>query len=377
MRVASGVTPVLSESRVPGSPGLRVVGLSKAFETVPAVDDVTLEVRSESFFSLLGPSGCGKTTLLRMIAGLVIPDRGDIYIREELANRKPPYRRDTAMVFQNYALFPHMSVFDNVAFGLRYRRIGSRDRATRVRQVLDLVGLAAHGGRYPSQLSGGQQQRVALARAIVTRPALLLLDEPLSNLDLQLRQQMRYELRSIQRDVKITTIYVTHDQAEAFAMSDRIAVMNEGRILQIGSPEDIFLRPNSEFVVTFIGETNSVSCVVVGHEFDQVLVRSDDDLVFCVETPAGEGSRHPKGAKRNLFFRHEQARLATTPSLANSFPAIVDSIQNLGSMRSYTVELRTGRTIRATIAATRAATFDVDARVFLEVDPADCILVSN
>jgi ABC-type Fe3+/spermidine/putrescine transport system ATPase subunit len=362
------------ETEVKSDVALKAV--SKAFRGVPAVEDVSFEVAPESFFSLLGPSGCGKTTILRMIAGFLVPDRGDIYIRGDRVNRKPPYRRDTAMVFQNYALFPHMNVFDNVAFGLRYRGVESRDRAARVGSALEQVRLSGHELRYPSQLSGGQQQRVALARAIATQPALLLLDEPLSNLDLRLRQQMRSELRSIQREVRITTVYVTHDQAEAFSMSDKMAVMNNGRIAQIGSPDDIYFRPISDFVVTFIGETNRFLCTVVGHERGDVLVRTSNDLTFRVHVARDELSSHPEGIACELFFREEQARVVSAPGIANSFPSVVEAVQNLGSMITYTVRLLNGSKIRATTATTKAnAALSVGEDVFVEVDPADCILL--
>jgi ABC-type Fe3+/spermidine/putrescine transport system ATPase subunit len=355
------------------NPDVGLVEASKAFHGVQAVDNVSFEVAPESFFSLLGPSGCGKTTILRMIAGFIAPDSGDIFIRGQRVNTKPPYRRDTAMVFQNYALFPHMTVFENVAFGLRYRGVDARERAARVGRALERVRLSGHDRRYPSQLSGGQQQRVALARAIVTEPAVLLLDEPLSNLDLRLRQQMRQELASIQRDVRITTLYVTHDQAEAFSMSNAIAIMNHGKIVQMGCPDDIFRRPTSAFTLTFIGETNRFLCTVVAQERAEVLVRSDDGVTFRV-LPS-EVSGHPDGARRELFFREEQVRLARTPGPCNSFPSVVEAIQNLGSMLTYTLHLDGGPRVRGTLSAARANVLAVGERVFVEVDPADCILV--
>jgi ABC-type Fe3+/spermidine/putrescine transport system ATPase subunit len=279
------------------------------------------------------------------------------------------------MVFQNYALFPHLNVFDNVAFGLRYRQVATSDRAARVGRALEQVRLSGYERSHPSQLSGGMQQRVALARAIVTQPAVLLLDEPLSNLDLRLRQQMRHELRSIQRDVRITTVYVTHDQAEAFSMSDKMAVMNGGKIIQIGSPNEIFLRPASAFVLTFIGETNRYSCTVVGHEQGEVVVRSDNDLMFRVHISDGDLSRHPIGTSCDLFFREEQARLVSTPSVRNSFRGAVSEVQNLGSLLTYTVRLHNGVSVRATTATTMANTLRLEQEVFVEVDPADCILI--
>ena len=222
----------------------------------PAVQDLSLEVNDGDFVCLLGPSGCGKTTTLRMIGGFLKPDAGDVRIDGVSVVREPPERRPTAMVFQRYALWPHMSVWDNIAFGLQVRRRPRQEIARRVEDTLELVGLPGLGRRYPAQLSGGQQQRVALARALVLEPRILLLDEPLSNLDAQLRIHMRTELTAIQRRVGITTVFVTHDQEEAMSIADRIAVMNNGVLEQVDSPEQIYARPATLFVATFIGTMN-------------------------------------------------------------------------------------------------------------------------
>jgi ABC-type Fe3+/spermidine/putrescine transport system ATPase subunit len=357
------------------NPDVSLVSITKKFGDVCAVDEVSLDVEPESFLTLLGPSGCGKTTILKIIAGFESPDHGDVLIRGERVNARPPYRRDTAMVFQSYALFPHMTVAQNVGFGLRYRGVDRREQPSRIEAALTQVGLDGFGARYPSQLSGGQQQRVALARAIVTRPALLLLDEPLSNLDLRLRQQMRGELRAIQREVRITTIYVTHDQTEAFSMSTKIAVMNRGRVVQVGTPQDIYLRPASEFVVGFIGESNRFQCTAVGDEGQVLVVRTDEDLTFRVERPV-EGRRLSEGGDRFvLFFREEQAQILNDPTSANSFPGHVESVQNLGSMQTYTIALANGARIRSTVATMRANRVGLGDAVVVAVDPADCILI--
>lgn len=221
-----------------------------------AVDDVSLVIRPGELVSLLGPSGCGKTTTLRTVAGFVVPESGQVLIRGVDVTDRPPDKRDVGLLFQSYALFPHMTVEANVAYGLRMRRVPRAERRQRVGQALELVQLGALAGRYPRQLSGGQQQRVALARAIVIRPSVLLLDEPLSNLDAKLRQEMRQEIRALQQRLGITTIFVTHDQEEALTLSDRIAVMNRGRIEQIGAPQDIYRNPATLFVAEFIGEAN-------------------------------------------------------------------------------------------------------------------------
>ena len=239
-----------------------IVGVSKRYETVVALDAVSLTFGEGEFFGLLGPSGSGKTTLLRAIAGFVQPDAGEIRFDGEDIRAKPVHRRDIGMVFQSYALFPHMSVFDNVAFGLTVRGRRARQVKGEVERMLGLVRLSGLEARRPSQLSGGQQQRVALARALITRPRVLLLDEPLGALDKRLRQQMQIELRQIQREVGITTVFVTHDQEEALTLSDRLAVMFAGRIAQIGRPEEIYQQPASRAVAEFIGGMNFLPCTL-------------------------------------------------------------------------------------------------------------------
>ena len=235
---------------------VRLEGVRKAYDEVVAVDGVDLEIRAGEFFTLLGPSGSGKTTTLRLIAGFERPDAGRIELRGVDVAAKPPYERPVNTVFQDYALFPHMTVGENVAYGLRVRGTGRRERRQRADEALELVRLGGFGRRRPAQLSGGQRQRVALARAIVNRPEVLLLDEPLGALDLKLRQEMQTELKRIQGEVGITFIYVTHDQEEALTMSDRIAVFNGGRIEQVGSPSDVYERPETEFVAGFVGVSN-------------------------------------------------------------------------------------------------------------------------
>jgi spermidine/putrescine ABC transporter ATP-binding subunit len=245
---------------------INIVGVSKSFGRVVAVDNVSLEVRRGEFISLLGPSGCGKSTLLRMIAGFEQQDAGAIEIDGSNVADVPPNRRPVNMVFQSYALFPHLTVFDNIAFGLRRKRLPRLQVNATVTQFLQLVGLEALGDRYPTQLSGGQQQRVALARALVNKPKVLLLDEPLGALDLKLRKRMQVELKQLQRDVGISFIYVTHDQDEALALSDRIAVMNRGALLQCDSCRELYDRPVTEFVANFLGEANIMRGRVVERE---------------------------------------------------------------------------------------------------------------
>jgi spermidine/putrescine transport system ATP-binding protein len=245
---------------------VRLEAVSKVFKDTVAVDDISLEVDEGEFFSLLGPSGCGKTTTLRMIGGFEEPSSGIIFLGNSDVTGLPAYKRNVNTVFQSYALFPHLNVFENVAFGLKRRRVHGGDIEQRVEEMLHLVDLEGYGGRRTSQLSGGQQQRVALARALVNRPALLLLDEPLGALDLKLRKQMQIELKRIQSEVGITFVYVTHDQEEAMTMSDRIAVMNAGRFEQVGAPEDVYELPATEFVASFLGASNLLDGTIESSE---------------------------------------------------------------------------------------------------------------
>jgi spermidine/putrescine transport system ATP-binding protein len=261
------------------SVAIALQGVSKRFGRAEAVRDVTLAIRDGEFFSLLGPSGCGKTTTLRMIAGFEVPDEGRIVLQRQDVTSVAANRRPVNMVFQQYALFPHMSIDDNVAFGLKLKRIPRRERQARVRAILSIVGLEGYERRRPRQLSGGQQQRVALARALVNNPAALLLDEPLGALDVKLRKLMQLELKRIQHELGTTFVYVTHDQEEALAMSDRIAVMNSGRVEQIGSPREIYEHPRTAFVADFIGSLNALDLTV-------------DELVGgCAVARFGDGER--------------------------------------------------------------------------------------
>src|ERR687891_369577 len=246
------------------APSVRLQGVSKRFGNLTAVREMDLDIPRGEFFTMLGPSGCGKTTTLRMIAGFEEPSEGTVLLDGEDVTGLPPFKRATNTVFQTYALFPHLSVERNVAFGLQRKRVSKEEIRRRVSEELERVGLAAHANRKPRQLSGGQQQRVALARALVNRPAVLLLDEPLGALDLKLRKQLQVELKRIQQEVGITFIYVTHDQEEALTMSDRIAVMNRGVVEQLDDPEEIYERPRTRFVADFIGQTNFLEVDVTG-----------------------------------------------------------------------------------------------------------------
>src|ERR1700716_222123 len=300
-------------SPAPNDVELRAV--SKRYAGARAVERIDLAVWHGQFYSLLGPSGCGKTTTLRLIAGFEQPDEGRVLIGGKDVASMPAYRRNVNTVFQHYALFPHMSVSDNVAFGLQQKKVGAAETDARVARALGMVKLGHLGSRYPRQLSGGQQQRVALARALVNRPTVLLLDEPLGALDLKLRKEMQVELKGLQQEVGITFVYVTHDQEEALAMSDRIAVMHDGRILQEGTPREIYEHPATSFVADSIGLTNFFQGVVVAKESDGVLVETAEQLrVWC---SGGQAAVH--GDRVTVAVRPEKIEIdaAATATLLN------------------------------------------------------------
>jgi spermidine/putrescine transport system ATP-binding protein len=316
--------------------------VSKAFAGAAAVRDLSLHVEHGSFFSLLGPSGCGKTTTLRLIAGFEQPSAGAVLIGGIDVAGLPPYRRDCNTVFQSYSLFPHMTVADNIAYGLQQKHLGRDEIARRVDEVLTMVRLPGAGKRRPSQLSGGQQQRVALARALVNRPTVLLLDEPLSALDLKLRREMQSELKTLQRAVGITFIYVTHDQEEAITLSDRIAVMNGGRIEQEGSPDEIYNRPLTRFVADFIGLTNFIAGTVHAADWSEsgegsIVVRTPIGDIAC----GGRQARVAPGDSVTLTLRPEKIQLSPVGESAqagwNTVTGVVTQATFLGPQTEYKV----------------------------------------
>jgi spermidine/putrescine transport system ATP-binding protein len=298
---------------VPVAAVIELDHVTKRFGDFVAVDDACFDIAGGEFFSLLGPSGCGKTTTLRMIAGFEETTEGAVRLEGVDVSRTPPYRRNVNTVFQHYALFPHMTVWDNVAFGPRSRKLPKAETARRVDEMLSVVRLDDFARRKPSQLSGGQQQRVALARALVNYPSALLLDEPLGALDLKLRQVMQFELKRIQREVGITFVYVTHDQDEALTMSDRIAVMNAGRVEQIGTPVDIYARPASVFVAGFIGQANLWPCTVVGDAAPtgDAAQAFDVDVLGTTLASTGGDVRIEVGGSATLMVRPERVRITT------------------------------------------------------------------
>jgi spermidine/putrescine transport system ATP-binding protein len=328
-----------------GLPAIELSGVVKEFqargEVVTAVAGIDLDIREGEFFSLLGPSGCGKTTTMRMIAGFEEPTQGVIRLHGQDVTNVPPNKRDVNMVFQSYALFPHMNVFENVAFGLRRKAVAKPEIARRVGEMLDIVDMAGRSERRPRELSGGQQQRVALARALVNNPRALLLDEPLGALDLKLRQAMQVELKRIQREVGITFVYVTHDQGEALTMSDRIAVMNDGSIEHLGTPREIYEHPRTRFVAGFIGTSNLLTGTVTRLDGDHAIIRisQDEQIIVPVQDRAvSEGSR------LELTVRPEKIDLTTERPAGEgcALRGTVTEVVYLGTSTNFSVTTSAG-----------------------------------
>jgi len=317
-----------------------VRNLTKRFGPLEVVNRVDLAIQEGELFTLLGPSGCGKTTLLRLIAGFYVPDEGEVYFDERKVNDVPPHERGIGMVFQNYALWPHMTVFENVAYGLKLQQIGRSQIANQVKSVLEKVKLTGLGDRYPGQLSGGQQQRVALARALVLNPKILLLDEPLSNLDAKIRIQVRAEIRKLQKELGITTVYVTHDQEEALTLSDRIAVFNQGKVLQVGPPKELYERPANRFVADFIGINNLIDGTVLSVDPSQRRLQ--------VKTAIGEISalhdeRLKPGDRCILCIRPENGSFVSEAAVGrNLVKGRIAFAAYLGNALRYDVELAPG-----------------------------------
>jgi spermidine/putrescine transport system ATP-binding protein len=365
--------------------GRRVAGYVEGAEPSQgfvAVDHVDLEVRDGEFFSLLGPSGCGKTTTLRMIGGFEQPTEGTIELAGEDVTWLPAYKRNVNTVFQNYALFPHLTIFENVAFGLRRKKVGDADVKKRVTDMLDLVELPGFERRKPGQISGGQAQRVALARALVNKPAVLLLDEPLGALDLKLRKQMQVELKRIQQEVGITFIYVTHDQEEAMTMSDRIAVMNHGRYEQLGDPEVLYERPRTRFVAGFLGVSNLLPATPDGRDNGYAGFRLGDGST--VRVPAALVDGKPEG-KLALGVRPEKIRLLEpkddVPGGLNRTPGTISHASYLGVSTQYIVSLKDGH--RVTVyeqnvqRATKSELWTTGEEVVLAWSPEHCFVVED
>jgi len=343
------------------SKAIELVNVTKVFkgaggQEVIAVNDVTQTIQDGEFFSLLGPSGCGKTTTLRMIAGFEVPTGGEILVLGQPMGNIPPYMRPVNTVFQNYALFPHMTVYENVAFGLEMEGADKKEIERRVGEALEMVQLGGMGSRKPKQLSGGQQQRVALARALIKRPAVLLLDEPLGALDRKLRKAMQIELKHLQQDVGITFIYVTHDQDEALTMSDRIAVMSRGRVLQVGSPDEIYEEPANRFVADFIGESNFIEGTVREVDKEQVKLALDEGLVI---TAPADGTALRTGQNITVMLRPEKARLLSekeSQEKPGGWPGRIQEVIYVGTNTRYLIQLTNRQTIVVQVANLDRAT---------------------
>ncbi|MCL5046596.1 MAG: ABC transporter ATP-binding protein [Actinobacteria bacterium] len=339
---------------------VELIGVSKRYGRNSVVDQVSLAVEQGEFVSLLGPSGCGKTTTLRMIAGFIPPSEGEVRISGKRMNEIPPHRRDTGMVFQQYALFPHMTVAENVAFGLKMRNIKGAEIKRRAQEALDLVQLSGLETRMPRELSGGQQQRVAVARALAIRPQVLLLDEPLSNLDAKLRAETRVELRRIQKETGITAIFVTHDQEEALIVSDRIAVMNEGRLVQIGSPHEIYNEPATRFVADFIGKTNFLHGRV---EQGRFITGSGFVLPARGTVASGEAT---------LSIRPERISIGAVPE-AVGWQAEVERVIYMGDRSEIVVRLGPDRlSVVVPNAEMLPSELDEGETVYVTIRPDDC-----
>ena len=367
-----------SPDPVIAQPMVSVRSVTKRFGTFTAVDDVSLDIRAGEFITLLGPSGCGKTTLLRMIGGFETPTAGRVLLDGRDVTHVPPYRRDVNQVFQSYALFPHLSVRDNIAFGLRMKKVPPAEVARRVAEAVGLVSLGGFEGRKPQQLSGGQRQRVALARAVVNRPKVLLLDEPLSALDAKLRHAMQVELKRLQQALRITFLFVTHDQDEALTMSDRIAVVNNGRIEQLGGVHEIYHRPATTFVATFVGQANVMDVEVVARDAaaGQVVVRTAGgvDLALAADGLAAGASR------ARVSVRPEKVRISKHPpahGVANTFEAVVVDELFKGAIDQLLLRTPGGLTLVAVVANESAAEESIHEgdRVYCQLHPSDVVLV--
>jgi iron(III) transport system ATP-binding protein len=355
-------------------------GLTKRFAGLAAVDDLRLEIEDGEFVSLLGPSGCGKTTTLRLVAGFLQPDGGEIRVNDQVISSAsiliPPERRHMSMIFQSYAIWPHMTVFENVAYGLKFKKLTRREIDEKTERLLRVVHLEALKARYPGELSGGQQQRVALARALVVEPQILLLDEPLSNLDANLREEMRFEIRRLHEEFRITTIYVTHDQSEAMVTSDRIVVLNKGKIVQVGTPSEVFDKPRTRFVAEFIGKTNILpgrlqpgNAVSLGPDLQIRVADGSDamangDAVVCIRP-------------HNFILTADESEARELASKGfNVFSGILERRIYFGDAVDYMVALALPP-LSLRVVASPSKQFDKGQRVFALAHPDQCVLVRD
>jgi spermidine/putrescine ABC transporter ATP-binding subunit len=360
---------------------VNLVNVTKRFGNVIAVDHVNMKISGGEFFFVLGPSGCGKTTLLRLIAGFITPDEGEIWLGDKIVNELPAHKRNVVMVFQNYALFPHMTVFENVAYGLKMKRLSKSEIKEKVERYLELVKMSDVMWHYPAQLSGGQQQRVALARALAVEPDVLLLDEPLSNLDAQLRKEMRQELKRIHSQLRITTIYVTHDQKEALAMADRIAVMRSGRIEQIGTPIELYRKPANRYVAEFISDANIFEGVIEKVGMGRMLVRTPLCVVECNHERGLEEGQKVTLAIRPAALHVERLQAGLEDTAPNKIIASVYDVTYLGDEEMLELCVRQEHSSKmTTIKALRANPHEQVAlgdEVVIKFDASDVIVIPS
>ena len=354
---------------------IEIERLTKSYDGVRAISEVGIAVAEKEFMTLLGPSGCGKTTTLRLLAGFLAPDSGRITVAGQVLSSPdrvvPPERRRMGMVFQNYAIWPHMTVLENIAFGLRYTGFDRRDHKARIERVVAAVGLEGLEDRHPGQLSGGQQQRVALARSLVVEPSILLLDEPLSNLDAKLRERMRFELKALQRRTGITFIYVTHDQSEAMVLSDRIAVFHRGEVQQVGTPREIYERPANMFVADFMGLVNKISGTVLGRNGRTAIIGLGDNRIAAIAATGGNG-RTATVAIRPEAFSFATGSVSALDS-ENRLKGTVVEATFLGNIIDYLVDVGDGLIVR--VQGERRAFRDVGSEALLTVPIEDCVIM--
>ena len=350
--------------------GVELKNVVKSFGAVTAVKDVDVTFDEGSFTTLLGPSGCGKTTILRMVAGLEAPTGGDILVAGKRVNDVPIHKRNLGLVFQNYALFPHRTIGQNIAFGLKYRGVSKSDAATKVKRALDIVRLPGVEDRYPTQLSGGQQQRIALARAIVIEPDVLLLDEPLSALDANLREEMRVELKAIQHRIGVTSIFVTHDQSEALAMSDKIIVMSAGKVQQVGAPEEVYNNPANEFVASFLGASNILDVTVAGSDQDSIALSTAH--FGTIPVPRSRATNLGDGSSGRLVVRAEKLQLVVPGSKVTGVGAkgTVEAVDYQGQIARYFVKV--GDLQLQAMNMIEGRPFGAGTEVTVQINPQDC-----
>lgn len=354
---------------------VRLRNVSKLFGQTRAMDNVTLDVEKNELFFLLGPSGCGKTTCLRTLAGFYQPDQGELYFEDRLMSSVPPHKRNTGMVFQNYALWPHMTVGENVEYGLNIRKIPAEVKRQRVSEVLDIVRMSGFADRPVNQLSGGQQQRIALARALVIEPDVLLLDEPLSNLDAKLRLNMRQEIKRIHSEANITTVYVTHDQSEALSLADRMAVMKEGKIIQVGTPREIYQHPVNKFVADFIGETNFIDGKIIEIQGESARIETELGIIYSNRVD-GEVNA---GNQITCSVRPESIDIADEPSAdgINQFQSRILDVTYLGRVEEYQLVLKDKFEMKVVLHNPGEKARKPDDTVWVSFSPKDMVILAS